>query len=602
MTIKSFLLECKDTSIKNCSKKESPKMTTIPYHLVDAIKNSESLVLLKETSDGYAKGNIIKDTGIYFVCESSKCKQLKSTYYLYHKKDGNTSTKYLIYCQSDGVCLNVDKPIDGYYTYTSTPTKIISKSNGTKSASVMSNIVLIKCKFNSLSSCEESNSDESDPQYSLISSKIARKSSQIFIIHSDVNPSLYYEGKFGEMKGSIYICESLLCKQITSTYYLHEESSKKKRNSTIKVLYYCDDDGICSVAKSLIVGYYLYEEQSSGKTKSNGSTYITTIKNPIIIQCKNGDVNDCFIVESPDDEDISIFTAVDNTIGLEPKILFLVKDKTFESYLEGEIGQESGIIFNCKNSQCAQMISTYYLYNSNSNDLVKNYMYECDSNGLCTLTENISVLYFLGGVSSTTYNSYGLKVTSYSNLIKCSAKSPNECEIVFPVKDGYYLPANTDSKNKLIKCTDAILEYIETSKTSESYYTDGENPKNLIQCSENGCVSKVNEATSIVLSNSSYYDEQIILCHTACTYRRENLRCNNIEDNGNISIIDGILHVCLYQSWYNINKYYTDHYDLVYNDMVYALFDLNIKTPNYNQILLKNGPSNIMEFISSNIF
>lgn len=603
ITVKKYLLECTDTSLGNCSMSDTFKLTSSSYYIFDALKNSQNLVLIKKTNDGYGKGEIGKDTGTYYVCEDSKCVLPKSTYFLYQNQNNNK----LFYFSSTGESLPVIKPIDGYYSSYLSTTSLTTYSTGIVRAVVSNQLKLIRCNYHDVNSCVNVKSSKEDLKFSIISSRITEKSSSMIIIPPLANgSSTYSEGSFGTNQGSIYICENSLCMQLKSTYYLYEKGN-------FKYLYYCDDLGSCNIVNSISIGYYLNQMQSSGSTKEDGVLCISTIKVDVIIQCKKESTYSCFSIEYPEDDELPIFTVIDNTIALSPKVLLLIfkedKQIDYSYYDEGEFGKDSGLIFDCKNSQCAQMISTYYLYegssssSSSSSTKGKKYLYDCDDSGNCTVKTSCEVGFYLGGSSLYALDSITSTVY-YSDLIQCNSKSIDDCEIVTVDNSGYYFPAETNSnaKSRLIGCTKSNCYYIEPSVYKTTYYIDGGNSQKLIKCSEYGCSSELNKSMAIYLSNTGATSEQVIVCNPKCSYQlSQNTPCNEYDDMGNLFYSQNGLYICDGQNWkpldYSGNF---NNYGIVYNDLIYNLFGEYFNTPNYNEVLYNVVSSDKIEFYSSN--
>ncbi|OUM62440.1 hypothetical protein PIROE2DRAFT_61911 [Piromyces sp. E2] len=548
LTMKNKLLECKDSKISNCIEQNSPKMTTIPYHILNSINNSPSAVLIKSTSNGYEQGKLGKDSGILYACECSKCKQLKSTYYVFKETNTNTGVvkTYFYYCNSKGETTIVDKTVAGYYRSKISTTNINISSNGVRSAVVSSSPRLIKCVDTSVENCNEIKSMNDDLQFDLLTSIIKNDSLNIISKETDK----YSIGKFGENSGKIYLCKSNICMQFISTYYLFDsnytDSDTDKRANKNKSLYYCDKNGDCKIEHSISIGYYLNEMPSSGTTMKDGVIVITSTINPIIIECTNGKIDSCSIIEHPNDEDISIFNYIDNIIGLSPKVLLLSKYEEYEDYIEGDLGHDEGIIYDCKLSKCARMISTYHVHQGESDGIPSNILYYCDNTGFCSITKSNDIGFYLGGASSIMIDDSGNLETIYPELIRCKTKIGSSCELWDNIKNDYFIGIG-DNGNKLIRCLNSECKLVSSggARTRNVYFINGEDYNYYIECNDTKCTSKKSETLLIIYTNREDENERIILCEFQCEYSTTyNEKCRVTLDIGNMFYENGKLKFC----------------------------------------------------------
>jgi len=548
LTMKNKLLECKDSKFSNCVEQTSPKMTTIPYHILNTITNSPSAILIKSTSNGYEKGKLGKDSGILYACEFSKCIQLKSTYYIYKEVNANSNevNTYFYYCNSKGETTIVDKTVAGYYTSIMSVTNINDLSNGERSAVVSNTIRLIRCEDTSVENCREIKSKEDDSQYDILLSYMKKEA---LIIVSKDKDDQYTIGKLGENSGNIYLCKSYICTQLISTYYLYSDDKTNEdtdKRDTNKYLYYCDKNGKCTVEHAISVGYYLNDIPTSGTEMKNGAIVITSSSENVLIECSSDTIDSCSVVENPDDETLTIFNYIDNIIGLSPKTLLLAKDKQYDDYIEGDLGKDEGIIYDCKLSKCARLISTYYVYHDESDGVPDNTFYQCDNTGICSISEPEEVGFYLGGASSTMINDEGKKEKIYPELIQCQAKSGSSCEIWDDIENSHFISA-LENGNNLIKCLNSECKLISSggAKTKKVYYVDGEDDYNYIECDNTKCISIKNESILIIITNRDDVSEEFILCDPQCKYSvyvKE--QCRVTLDIGSMFIDNGEVKFC----------------------------------------------------------
>jgi len=146
----------------------------------------------------------------------------------------------------------------------------------------------------------------------------------------------------------------------------------------------------------------------------------------------------------------------------------LIKDNS-NLYKKGTIGEQNGLIFSCDDSKCTQYISSYYLFNDESN------LYNCDNTGNCEIVKSINKGFYLSGS------------TNHDSLIYCREEDITSCDY-YSIKPGYYVNASVFMG--LIYCSsNECITFNSSTGIHTFYYLDGSNSANLIICNNSGCKS-----------------------------------------------------------------------------------------------------------------
>ena len=199
----------------------------------------------------------------------------------------------------------------------------------------------------------------------------------------------------------------------------------------------------------------------------------------------------------------------------EAPVEILLKEGT-SGYVKGRYGLNSGLIYTCTNTECSQLLSTYYLsIEPDSHGNINRFLYYCNNDGDCYMDNRVREGYYLSNIPSI----------ANPIIIKCSKDEFSSCILstetidsdpIFSVKDGYYL--DQGNKKNVIKC-DGTCSSLPGSTEQGYAYVDQTNTKNVINCNKDtGCSSVLGNTTE----NHAYIDagnnKKIIMCtETGCS-------------------------------------------------------------------------------------
>jgi len=194
------------------------------------------------------------------------------------------------------------------------------------------------------------------------------------------------------------------------------------------------------------------------------------------------------------------------------------------SFINGNFGSDNGLIYKCDETSCKQLISSSYL---NTND--NTYLYNCNNNGYCTVATDISIGYYLNGMSL---------LDNSKPLIKCTDTNINSCSIIDAI-EGYTIDAGNNNKS-LIKCENNYCRIIENDATyyKSKTFIDNYDKTKLIYCSYELCeyITASTKPAHVYLDGSKSESTYIITCtNEGCT----SIDYSNLLEQSNLHFIDG---------------------------------------------------------------